>query len=205
MVTKSLAGRPWRRLSQGHLPKVIWNLARFAPTLEAVKHACNPDFPMVGVYKIPPQTVRREKQRVAAGVITLFVAVPLSVGVFAVLGRVDVPSLTTHDVGVFLFGLGLPSAALWTRTIMLRSLRIELEDSRITMTQDRLFWGYPLRISFSREEISHIREVGKSGLMVRGLGTKGRYIDLHIPPFVENYDELKGRLSAWQPVHKSWL
>lgn len=160
---------------------------------------------MVGVYKIPPQTVRREKQRVAAGVITLFVAVPVSVAVFALFARLDIPSITTHDVGVLLFGLGLPSAAVWTRTVMLRSLRIELDDGRITMTQDRLFWGSPLRISFSREEVGHIREVGKSGLMVRGRGTKGRYIDLHIPPFVENYDELKGRLAAWQPVHKSWL
>jgi hypothetical protein len=160
---------------------------------------------MVGVYKIPPKTVRREKQRVAAAVITLFVAVPLSVAVVALFARLDVHSLTTHDACVLLFGLGLPSAALWMRTIMLRSLQIELEDNRITMTQNRLFWGSPLRISFSREEVGHIREVGKSGLMVRGLGTKGRYIDLHIPPFVENYDELKGRLSAWQPVHKSWL
>jgi hypothetical protein len=161
---------------------------------------------MLRVYKIPPQTVRREGQRAIAAAIALFLAVPLSVAVAAIAlyARLDL-QFTTHDAGVFLFGLGLPGAALWVRSYMLRSLRIELEDGRISMTHDRPFWQSPLRISFDRQDIGHIREVGNSGLMIRGRGHRGRYIDLHIPRFVENYDELKSQLSAWQPIRNSWM
>jgi hypothetical protein len=156
------------------------------------------------VYRISPENLRREKQRLAAGIITMFVAVPLSVALVAWFMRLDAGSLTTHDVGVLIVGLGLPSAALFLNTLTLPSLRVEIEDDRITKTQNRPIGG-SLRISFNRQEIGHIREVGKHGLMIRGLGRRGRYIDVQIPRLLEDYDELKGRLAAWQPIHKSWI
>jgi len=100
--------------------------------------------------------------------------------------------------------VGTACAVLWLHTLTLSSLQIELDDDRITRTH-RLLWGSPLTISFGRDDVGHIREVGKSGLMICGRGRKGRYIDLHIPHLVENYDELKAHLAEWQPVRNSWI
>jgi hypothetical protein len=160
---------------------------------------------MVRVYKVSPENVQSERRRLATAVIILCVMLPLSIGLIALCFHLDPHSLTTHDYLSVIVGLGMPCAALWLCTLTLPSLKIELEDDRITKTQERPLWGTPLKVSFSRDDVSHIREVGKSGLMIRGRGRNGRYIDLHIPRLVENYDELKTSLATWQPVQNSWI
>jgi hypothetical protein len=160
---------------------------------------------MVRVYRIPPERVQREKRRMATAIITLFVALPVSIGLVALYFRLDLRSLTLRDFASTILMLGIPCAALWLHTLTLPSLKIEFEDDRITKTQVRPFGTAPLKLSFDREEINHIREVRRSGLMVRGRGSRGRYIDLHIPRSVENYDDLKSRLTAWYPVQESWM
>jgi hypothetical protein len=160
---------------------------------------------MVRVYRIPTEQVQNERRRLAIAIITLFVAVPGSVALIVLFLPLGPRSLGIRDVAQMLFMLALPCAALWLHTVTLPSLQIQLEDERITRTQNHPLLRTPLRISFRRDEIANIREVRKSGLMIRGRGSKGRYIDLHIPRLVENYDELKGYLNAWHPVHDSWL
>ena len=135
---------------------------------------------MVRVYRIPPEKVQHERQRIATAVITLLVVMPVSVGLIAVYFRLDLHSLTIHDIVTPMLMVGAACAVLWLYTLTLSSLQIELDDDRITRTH-RLLWGSPLKVSFGRDDVGHIREVGKSGLMIRGRGRKGRYIDLHIP------------------------
>ena len=136
---------------------------------------------MVRVYRIPPEKVQHERQRIATAFITLLVVIPVSVGLIAVCFRLDSHTLTIHDIVTPMLMVGTACAVLWLCTRTLPSLQIELDDDRITKTQDRPLWGSPLTISFGRDDIGHIREVGRSGLMIRGRGRKGRYIDLHIP------------------------
>ena len=160
---------------------------------------------MSRVYAIPPARVQLEKHRITAGVITLFVAVPLSTALVVFCLSRGHQSLSAQEMVRPMVGLTIVSAALWLQTSTLGSFRIELDDDRITQTQNRPFGMSPVRISFSRQDIAHIREVRKDGLMVHGRGSKGAYIDLHIPRTVENYDDLRSRLAAWHPIHDSWL
>jgi hypothetical protein len=160
---------------------------------------------MVRVYKIPQGVSQLEKRRAIAAILGVLVAMPVCVGMVALCFRLDTHSLSVHDVVTAIAMLGIPCAAVLLHSFTLPSLRIELEDERITRTQNRPLGASPLRISFDRREINHIREVRNSGLMVHGRGSKGRYIDLQIPRSVENYDELKARLAAWQPIHESLL
>ncbi len=129
----------------------------------------------------------------------------ISFGLMVLYFRLDVSTLTRHDLVVFTVALTLPCAALWSRALTLRSLRIELDDRRITRIQSHPLTRSQQRISFCREDIAHIREVRKEGLIVYGRNSNGRYLDLYIPRSVENYDELRSRLAAWQPIHESWL
>ena len=157
------------------------------------------------VYAIPPEQVKLQKHRVTAGVITLFVAVPLSTALvgFCFLGGHQ--SLSAQEMVRPMVGLTIVSAALWFQTSTLKSLRIELDDERITQTQNRPFGMSPAKISFARQDIAHIREVPKHGLYIHGRGSKGKYVELHVPRTVENYEDLRSRLAAWQPIHDSWL
>jgi hypothetical protein len=160
---------------------------------------------MPQVYAIPPERVQLQKYRVTAGVITLFVAVPLStalVGFFFLGGH---QSLSAQEMVRPMVGLTIVSAALWFQTSTLKSLRIELDDERIAQTQNRPLGMPPLKISFARQDIAHIREVRKEGLYILGRGINGKYIELHIPRTVGNYDDLRSRLAAWHPIHDSWL
>jgi len=160
---------------------------------------------MSRVYRISPETAQHERRRLTTAIITLLVILPVIIGLMALYFRLDPRSLTAHDLVSTMFMVGLPCAGLWLQSLTLGSLRIELDDNRITRIQNRPLWGSPSRISFERQTIAHIREVGKNGLMIHGPGRKGRYIDLHIPRTVENYEELRVRLAAWQPVQVSWL
>jgi hypothetical protein len=149
--------------------------------------------------------VKLQKLRITAGVITLFVAVPLSTAlvVFCLPGRHL--SLSAQEMARPMVGLTIVGAALWLRMSTLKSLRIELDDERIAQTQNRPLGMPPLKISFARQDIAHIREVRKEGLYILGRGINGKYIELHIPRTVGNYDDLRSRLAAWHPIHDSWL
>ena len=160
---------------------------------------------MSRVYAIPAAQVKLQKHRVTAGVITLFVAVPLSAALVASCFSGVHQSLTAQDMFRPMVGLTIVSAALWLQTSTLKSFRVELDDDRITQTQNRPLGIPPLKISFARTDIAHIREVRKEGLYIHGRGSNGKYTELHIPRTVENYDDLRSRLAAWHPIHDSWL
>ena len=160
---------------------------------------------MPRVYAIPPARVKLEKHRITAAVITLFVAVPLSTALVGLCLPGGRQSLSAQEMVRPMVGLAVVSAALWLQTSTLKSFRIELDDGDITQTQDRPFGMLPLRISFARQDIARIREVRKDGLMIHGRNSKGKYIDMHIPRTLENYDDLRSRLAAWHPIRNSWL
>jgi hypothetical protein len=149
--------------------------------------------------------VQLEKHRITAGVITLFVAVPLSTALVVFCFSRGHQSVSAQEMIRPMVGLTIVSAALWLHTSTLGSFRIELDDDRITQTQNRPFGMSPLKISFARQDVAHIRKVHKDGLMIHGRGSKGAYIDMHIPRTVENYDDLCSRLASLQPIHNSWL
>jgi hypothetical protein len=157
------------------------------------------------VYAIPPEQVKLEKQRITAGVIALLVAVPLSTALVVFCFSSGHQSLSAQEMVRPMVGLTIVSAGLCLRMSTLKSLRIELDDERITQTQNRPFGMSPAKISFARQDIAHIREVLKHGLYIHGRGGNGKYIELHIPRTVEHYDDLRSRLAAWQPIHDSWL
>jgi hypothetical protein len=156
-------------------------------------------------YAIPPERVQLQKYRVTAGVITLFVAVPLSTALVSFFFLGGHQSLSAQEMVRPMVGLTIVSAALRLQTSTLKSLRIELGDDRITQTQNRPFGISPLKISFARHDIAHIRELRKDGLMIHGRGSKGAYIDMYVPRTLEKYDELRSRLAAWHPIRDSWL
>jgi hypothetical protein len=157
------------------------------------------------VYAIPPAQVKLQKYRVTAGVVTLFVAVPLSTALVGFCLPGGHQSLSAQEMARPMVGLTIVSAALWLRMSTLKSLRIELDDERITQTQSRPLRMPPLKISFARQDIAHIREVRKEGLYIHGRGSNGKYIELHIPRTVENYDDLRSRIAAWHPIRDAWL
>lgn len=156
------------------------------------------------VYTVPAEQVKLQKTKMVVGAVTLWVAVPVATWLTVVCFRLKVNSITDEFVRP-LVGLALITAVMLLSAVCPYSLRIELEDDTIRRIQSRPFGLAPLVISFSRGDIAHIRENQKYGIMVHGRGRKGRYLDLHIPRFINNYDELRGRLAAWQPIQNSWL
>jgi hypothetical protein len=160
---------------------------------------------MSQVYVIPPERVQLQKHRITSGVITMFITVPLATArvVFCFSGGRQ--SLSAQEMVRPMVGLTIAGIALWLHTSTLGSFRIELEGDRITQTQNRPFGISPLKLSFPRQDIAHIREVRKDGLYIHGRGSNGKYIDMHIPRTLENYDDLRSRLAAWHPIQDSWL
>jgi len=126
-------------------------------------------------------------------------------GLIALYFHFDFHGITFHDVVTFSLTLILPCTALWLRANALCSLRIELDDDHITRTALLPLRRTPQQISFLREDVAHIREVPKQGLMVHGRNFRGRYIDLEIPRSLQGYDDLRSRLAAWHPIRESWL
>jgi hypothetical protein len=161
--------------------------------------------PMQRVYTVPPEQLQLEKRKLIAGAIALPIAVPAGFLLAMFCLRVNTGSMSADDYVRPLVGIGVLCAGLWVRALTLSSLRIELEDNRITRTQHRPFGLKPLRISFNRTDIAHIREIPKHGLIICVRNIQKRYVDLEIPKSIENYDDLRGHLASWQPIHDSWL
>jgi hypothetical protein len=160
---------------------------------------------MSQVYVIPPERVQLQKHRITIGVITMFITVPLATALVVFCFSGGRQSLSAQEMVRPMVGLTIVGIALWLHTSTLGSFRIELEGERITHTQNRPFGMSPLKISFPRQDIAHIREVCKDGLYIHGRGSKGAYIDMYIPRTLENYDDLRSRLAAWHPIQDSWL
>jgi len=155
------------------------------------------------IYKMPKQAVQRQKRGVLAGSVTLFAGVPLFTIAAGKLFHAS-GTLDWRDVWSIFIMLAIPCAMLWLSTNVMKSIRIQLEDNRITRVQNHPFGHSTLTISIARTDIGHIREVSKDGLYVRGRNPDGRWIDLHVPRSIENYDELRSRLAAWQPIQETW-
>jgi hypothetical protein len=160
---------------------------------------------MLKIYRVSPEQLRTQKRRTVGAAIALFIGVPVGGALGAMCVGLRLSSITTRDIPTFAISLGLPVLALLLRAVTMPSLRYELEDDRVTRVQQNPLTRALQRLSFSRREIRHIREVRKSGLVIHGRGSGGKYIDLEIPPYIENYDELRGHLAAWQPIHDSWI
>jgi hypothetical protein len=160
---------------------------------------------MSQVYVIPPERVQLQKHRITSGVITMFITVPLATALVVFCFSGGRQSLSAQEMVRPMVGLTIAGIALWLHTSTLGSFRIELEGDRITQTQNRPFGISPLKLSFPRQDIAHIREVRKDGLYIHGRGSNGKYIDMHIPRTLENYDDLRSRLAAWHPIQDSWL
>ena len=161
---------------------------------------------MLKVYKISPEQLKTQKRRTIGAVIGLLIGVPAGAVGAAMFVGLRLTSFTARDIAVpFAIGVGLPALALWLRAVTMPFLRFELEDDRVTRVQQNPLTHALQRLSFSRGEIRNIREVGKWGLVIHGRGNGGKYIDLQVPPYLENYDELRGHLAAWQPIHNTWL
>jgi len=154
---------------------------------------------------IPLETQQVEQRRAVAIAVGFVLGMSIVFGLIALYFRFDFQGIRFHDVVPFTLTLILPCAALWLRAHALCSLRIELDDDRITRTELLPLRHTTQRISFLREDIAHIREIPKQGLMVRGPNSKGRYIDLEIPRSLQDYDDLRSRLAAWHPIRESWL
>ena len=159
---------------------------------------------MLHIYKMPAEAMQQQKRAVLAGSIALFVGVPLATIAVGTLFHLDRSTLTSHDVWSIAIMLGIPCVMLWLSTNVTKSFQIQLEDERITRLQNHPLGRSVLKISFARQDIGHIREVQKSGLYLRGRNSDGRWIDLQIPRSIENYDDLRSRLAAWQPIHETW-
>jgi hypothetical protein len=157
------------------------------------------------LYKIPKEAVQQQKRAIVAATLTLFVCVPLFTIAAGSLFHLDRSTLTTRDIWSITTMLGIPCALLWLNANAMKSFRIQLEDDRVIRIQNHPLGFSPLIISFVRKDIGHIREVRKDGLYIHGRGCNGKYIELHIPRTVENYDDLRSRLAAWHPIHDSWL
>ena len=155
------------------------------------------------VYPIRPEAVRSEKRRARLGILTFFFSIPLLGAVATRLFRLD-PRWIGPD-GIF-WGMAMITivcAIVWVRTFTLGSLRIQLEHDRITRLQNHPLGFSPLRTSFTRDEISDIREIRNRGLMIKGRHRGSEDIDLHVPLGIENYDDLRARLSAWRLIHET--
>ena len=157
------------------------------------------------VYKIPKEAVQQQKRAIVTATLTLFICVPLLTVAAGLLFHSDRSTLTTRDIWSIMLMLGIPCALLWLHANVMKSFRIQLEDDRITRVQNHPFGLSPLKISFARQDIGHIREVQKDGLYLRGRDQDGRWADIQVPRTVENYDDLRCRLAAWHPIHDSWL
>lgn len=149
--------------------------------------------------------VQQQKHAVLAGSISLCVFVPLSTIVVGTLFHVDRSTLTSRDVWSIAIILVMPCTMLWLSANVMQSLQIQLEDDHITRIQDQPLGLSAWKISFARQDIGHIREVQKAGLYLHGRNSDGRWIDLHVPRMIENYDDLRARLAAWQPIHETWI
>ena len=160
---------------------------------------------MPQVYAIQPERVRLQKHRVTAGVITMFVTVPLTTALVVFYFSGGRQSLSAQEMVRPMVMLTIAGAALCLHTSTLGSFRIELEGDRITQSQNRPLGMPPSKISFARQDIAGILEFRKHGLMIHGRGSKGAYIDMYIPRTLENYDDLRSRLAAWHPIRNSWL
>jgi hypothetical protein len=128
---------------------------------------------------------------VLAVVVCLFLGVPLLTMAVGLLFHFDRSALTGRQLWAIPFVLGFPCAALWLHVNMMKSLRIEMEDDRITGIQNHPFSHSPRAISFVRHEIRHIRAGRHSALYIHGRNSNGRWIDLYIPAWLENYDDLR--------------
>ncbi|HKV77815.1 MAG TPA: hypothetical protein VJP02_06735 [Candidatus Sulfotelmatobacter sp.] len=160
---------------------------------------------MSQVYAIPLQQVQLQKHRVIAGVITMFMTVPLATALVVFHFSGGRQSISAREMVRPMVVLTIAGAALWLHTSTLESFRIQLDGDRITQTQNRPFGMPPSKISFTRQDIAYIREFRKDGLMIHGRGSKGTYIDMYIPRTLEDYDDLRSRLAAWHPIRDSWL
>lgn len=160
---------------------------------------------MSRTHVIPPQHSLLEERRAISAGLGLLLGTPIGFGIVALCLRFRLRDLSLNDFRLFAITLIPPAIALWVRATTLRSLRIELEENRLTRIQKHPLTRSPQRLSFTREDVAHIREIPKQGLMVHGRNSKGRYLDLEVPRSLENYDDLRSRLAAWQPIHESWL
>ena len=158
---------------------------------------------MLQIYKMPGAAVKQQKRAVIAAALTLFIGVPLLTIVAGTLFHLDRGTLSSRDVLSIAVMLGIPCTILWLSTNVMKSVQIQLENDRITRIQNHPFAHSILKITFSSQDIGHIREVSKSGLYLRGRNSDGRWADLHVPRSIENYDEIRAHLAAWHPIRKS--
>lgn len=158
---------------------------------------------MSRTYTIPPQQLRNEERRALGAGLGFALGLPLGLGLVLLSFFPDAGTLTRHDLVVFGLTLILPGVALLLRARTLRSLRVELDDQRVTLSQRLPLTRSPRQISFSRGDVAHIREIRKDGLMICGRNSQGKYLDLRIPRILENYDDLRSRLAAWHPIQES--
>jgi len=156
-------------------------------------------------YAIPSQQLRNEERRAVGAGLGFALGLPLGLGLVLFSFFPDTGTLTRRDLVLFGTTLVLPGVGLWLRALTLRSLRVELQDQRITLSQRLPLTRSPRQISFCREDVAHIREIRKDGLIICGRNSKGKYLDLHIPRTVDNYDDLRSRLAAWHPIQESWF
>jgi hypothetical protein len=117
---------------------------------------------MSQVYVIPPERVQLQKHRITSGVITMFITVPLATALVVFCFSGGRQSLSAQEMVRPMVGLTIAGIALWLHTSTLGSFRIEVEGDRITQTQNRPFGMSPLKLSFLRQDIAHIREVRKT-------------------------------------------
>ena len=154
---------------------------------------------------MPKAAVQQQKRAILVASLTLFMGVPLLAVAAGTLFHLDRNTLTTRDLWSIGAILGLPCMLLWLYANIMKSFQIHLEDDRITQVQNHSFGHFTFKTSIARQDIGHIREVPKSGLYLRGRKSDGRWIDLQIPRSLENYDDLRSRLAAWQPIQEGWL
>ena len=88
---------------------------------------------------------------------------------------------------------------------MMKSLRIEMKDDRISGIQKLPFARSPHTISFARHDIGYIGEGRHSGLYIHGRNSEGRWTDLHLPASLENYGDIRARLATCQPIRGTLL